>query len=364
MSNTRTAGAATGDTKHEAHGKTNPAPEAGMSRDALNIGMNIFKEGIKDYSSEEKEQLEWLWGYTFAELNGSKSAMCQAVGYDYSVVYKIFTGQYDAGLDRFCEAIAHLRKKASDGRSKLVETVVTKRINEALDYAKETCAMVSITGPTGRSKTFTAEHWAKENNHGRAKYIRIPSGCTRRTLVKLLCRSCGIGVNGKKTADLEGRLFKAFDFRNTIIIDEAGHLLPRAGTGTSAIEFIRDLHDMCGCGVALVFTDVYLEEFRHGRLAGYFEQFIGRIKFPVQIPQEVLKQEIEAVVKYFCESPAVKLLKLAHSLANGRDGKLRTLFEDLQRAKEWAASQDRKMSYDDLKLASDWRLSGGIWEDQ
>jgi len=355
---TRRAGAATSDW---AHTEDNPAPEGGMSRDAVNLGLNIFKNGIKDYSEKERELLEWLWGYTFDELAGSKSALTAALGYDWTVLFKIFTGRYEAGLDRFCEAVANLRKRAEAGGSRFVSTVVAERMIEALDYAKDRQAMVSITGPTGRSKTFTAQWWAKHNNHGRARYLRIPSGCTRRTMVQLLCRSCGIGINGKKTADLEARLFKAFDFRNTIIIDEAGHLLPRCGTSVSAIEFVRDLHDLCGCGVALIFTNVYLEEFRHGRLAAYFEQYLGRIKFTVTIPLEVLRDEVAAVVRAFRKDPPEKLLALALKLARSRDGRLRTLFEDLTRAQDWAQKQTREMGYDDLKLASDWRLSGGIW---
>lgn len=360
---TRRAGNAIGDSKHETHGKDNPAAEGGMSRDVINIGMNIFKNGIKDYSETEKDALEWLWGYAFEELNGSKSALVEAVGYDWTVIHKIFSGRYEASLDNFLEAINRLKRQAASGRTRLIETVVTKRIVEALDYARDLGAMVAVTGPTGRSKTFTAKHWARDNNHGRAKYVRIPSGCTRRTLVQHLCRSCGIGVNGKKTADLETRLFKAFDFRNTIIIDEAGHLLPRCGTGTSSIEFIRDLHDMCGCGIALIFTDVYLEEMKNGRLAHYFEQFIGRIKFEVSIPDEVRRDEVFSVVSAFHPSPNNKLLGFALKVARNRDGKLRTLFEDLQRAKEWASDHGRQLRYEDLKLASDWRLSGGVWPD-
>jgi hypothetical protein len=332
-----------------------------MSRDVVNIGLNIFKNGIKDYSEPERELLEWLWGYTFDELAGSKSALCTAVGYDWTVLFKIFTGRYEAGLERFCESVANLRKRSEAGGARFVQTVVTERIVEALDYAKDSQAMVAVTGPTGRSKTHTAQWWAKHNNHGRARYLRIPSGCTRRTMVQLLCRSCGIGINGKKTSDLEARLFKAFDFRNTIIIDEAGHLLPRCGTGVSAIEFVRDIHDICGCGVALVFTNVYLEEFRHGRLAAYFEQYLGRIKFTVTIPQEVLRDEVSAVVRAYRGDPPEKLLSLATKLARGRDGRLRTLFEDLQRAKDWATRHGRDLGYEDLKVASDWRLSGGIW---
>jgi len=359
---TRAADPARGDEKHEAHSAENPAPEAGMSRDTINIGMNIFKSGIKRYSEKEQELLEWLWGYSYDILNGSRSALCDSTGYDWTVIHKIFTGMYDASLDRFCEKIAHLKKMAAKNGMRLVETPVTRRIEEALDYCRDLCAMVAIKGPTGRSKTFTAKCWARNNNHGRSKYVRVPSGCTRRTLVQQLCKSCGIGISGLKTATLEDRLFKAFDFRNVIIIDEAGHLLPRFGIGTSAIEFLRDLHDICGCGVAMIFTDVYLEEMRNGRLASYYEQFMGRIKFEVPIPTEVMKSETAAVVKAFRKDAPEKLLSYAHKIANNRDGKLRTLFEDLQRAKDWADKSGHEVGYDDLKVAVDWRLSGGTWQ--
>lgn len=361
--NTRIAGAAAGIGNNETHGPENPAPERNMSRDVLNIGLNVFKNGIANYTEKEKELLEWLWGYTVEELHGSRSALCQAINYDYTVVHKVFTGGYDASLDCFCEAIERLKKKVSSGRTKLIKTVIVKRMIEALDYARDTQAMVAISGPTGRSKTFTARHWAFENNHGRTRYIRTQSGCTRRTIVTQLCQSSGIGINGKKTGELETRLFKAFDYHNVIIVDEAGHLLPRGGFGTSAIEFLRDLHDICECAVVLIFTDVYLDEMRAGRLSAYFEQFIGRIKYELHIPNEVRKDEVVAVVKSFIKEPSVKMIDLALSIARAQEGKLRTLFEDLHRAKNYANKQNRTMTDKDLKIASEWRQSGGVWPD-
>ena len=361
--NTRIAGAAEGDEKHEAHGPENPAPERNMSRDLINIGGHVFKDGISNYTDREKDLLEWLWGYAFEELKGKRSALVEVTNYDWTVLSKIFTGGYDASLDRFCEMVERLKKKVASGRTRLVNTIVTKRITEALDYARDTSAMVAIIGPTGRSKTFTARSWARDNNHGRTRYIRIQSGCTRRIIVTQLCQSCGIGVNGKKTADLEMRLFKAFDYRNVIIVDEAGHLMPRCGLATSAIEFLRDLHDRCECGVVMIFTDVYLEEMRNGRLAAYFEQFIGRIKYELKIPKEVRRDEVRSVVKSFVKEPDVKIIDLALKIARAREGKLRTLFEDLQRARDYAATQDRTMTDKDLKIASEWRQSGGVWPD-
>ncbi|MCK4983708.1 MAG: hypothetical protein KAS17_12335 [Victivallaceae bacterium] len=103
---------------------------------------------------------------------------------------------------------------------------------------------------------------------------------------------------------------------------------------------------------------------RNGSLADYFEQFVGRIKFEVDIPLEVLEAEIVPVMQAFHpdgEVPA-RLLKFSHSIAQSRDGKLRTLFEDLERARTWAKSEQRvNIKYEDLKAAVDWRKTGGLW---
>ena len=361
MSNTRTMGNAT--TKL-AHSPENPAPEAGMSRDIINIGLNIFRTGIRRYPEDVQEQLEWLWGYTFDVLGNSKTELSRQLGYDFAFIYDVFTGRYDGELETFCAAIQQLKMRAAQ-KMPLVETVVVKRIIEALDYAAKFSAMISIVGPTGRGKTYTAKCWARQHNHGRTRYIRVPSGCTRRQMVMMLCSSCGIGVNGHKTPELENRLFKAFTARNVIIVDEAGHLVPKASAnGTSAIELLRDLHDICGCAVVMIFTDVYLKELETGRLADYFEQFRGRIKYTLPIPTKIFRGEVEDIVRSFVAEPSQRLIELAYKTAGARDGKLRTLFEDLQRAKDWAERENRDLRYEDLALAVNWRKSGGIWPEE
>lgn len=363
--NTRVAGEAKGDEKHEAHKGDNPAPEAGMSRDQINIGLNVFQVSTAHLDEETREMLAWLWGYAFDELKGSKAALCAALGYEWQTVHRAFSGGMEGGeLASFLAVVAALRRRQVNS-VKLVPTLVTKRVREALEYCRETHSMVSVRGPTGRGKTLTAMHWTRDNNHGKAIYVRAPSSCQRRALVTQIAQRVGIGSVGKKTVEVEGRLYRAFSSRNTLIVDEAGHLIPRYGTGAGALELLRDLHDMCECGVALIFTDVYLDEIRHGKMAAYFEQFLGRIKFEVTIPTRVLRVEVEDVVRSVAPGASDGMVGYALGVANGRDGKLRTLFEDLGRSAEWARSKGRKEpGLEDLKMAVEWRKSGGIWPEE
>ena len=368
---TRRAGNADGTATHDAHSPDNPAAEAGMSRDAINIGRHIMKRAIAaklaegEYTQEQCDLLEWLYGYAFQALHGSRNALVGAVGYDWTTIFRAWNGTYGAGIANVCEAVQHLKNRASEGATELVETVVTQRIFQALDYARDTSAMVLISGPTGRSKTFAAEHWIRGNNHGRGIYVRCRSASTKRRLVHQICRSAGIGYAGKKTGDLEERLFGAFDWKNTLIFDEAGHVIPRGrASGTDSLEFIRDLHDICGCGVALIVTDVYWDELRHGPLKRFFEQFIGRVKFPVQIPPRIFREEISAVCSAFVPDPCPELLRLAADVANAQDGRLRTLFEDMRRAKKAAAREGVPLTDRHLKMAVRWRDAAGLWPDK
>jgi len=357
------------DAKNEEPGNNSQALQKHEGQDRISIGYHVFQDGLKLYSQIEgaQEAIEWLWGYSVNKLACSKMALCDATAMEWPQLHSVFSGAASESktlMDEVLQAVARLKRQAESKREKLVVTPVTRRICETLDYCRDWRAMVTVKGPTGRSKTSTALWWAEENNHGRTSYIRMRSSCSRRMLVMAISQAKNIGVSGKKTLELEERLFKAFSPRNVLIIDEAGHLIPRCGQGTSAIEFVRDIHDICGCGIALIFTDVYLQEMRQGRLANYFEQFFGRIKFEMTIPQEVRKDEVLAVVKNFRKDPPEKLLALSVKLAREREGKLRTLFEDLQRAKEWADRQGHALGAEDLNLASNWRKNGSEYPEE
>ena len=322
-----------------------------------------FQAGMQLYAKPaERDLAEWLWGFYVNVLNKSAAALKAESGLSAEEINALFR----TALDGFSEkaradvfrAVAALRSRTTRNIP-LVLTAVTRRILDTLDYCRDHQTMTYICGPTGRGKTYTAEFWAEKNNHGRTHLVRCPSSCSRATLVKVIADSFGVSRTGS-VADREQLLFRAVNRRHVLIIDEAGHLLNQAGT-RSPIEFLRDLHDITGCGVCMIFTDVYLPEFTQGKNRDYFEQFIGRIEYPLEIPKLVRKDEIRSIVRAFVPEADKEFLDLAMSEARGRKGKLRTLFRDLTTAKGLAESKGQVMNYDHFADAVAFREEKGAW---
>ena len=292
----------------------------------LGVSFQLHEEGLKVYDNDEdRDRASWLWGYYVNVLNKDGNALARETGLDRTTLVQILTGArmlvVKSGRADAFAAVDALRKRARK-QMPLVRTIVTQRILDCLDRCRDEQNMTYISGPTGRGKTYAAQYWASQNNHGRTHYVRCPSNCSRRALILALAESFGISRSGC-IGDKEAVLARNITSRNVLIIDEAGHLLSKTGS-RSPIEFLRDLHDMTHCGVCMIFTDVYLPDFRTGRFSAYFEQFVGRLEYPVEIPAEPRKDEVREVVRSFCPDAGADFVSYALTLARGRDGKLRT----------------------------------------
>lgn len=319
--------------------------------------------GVEKYNAQDKAAVLWLYGYFNGVLTQNKQALCCELGYpsdDWEQIRDLFTGRAAATVHKdLFDAIAALQRRCQTQRP-LVRTIVVDRMSEALNYCRDNSAMIYISGPTGRGKTYTAQWWTDHNNHGRTKYLRIPSDCSRRGLTVMLARACGVAASGS-TVEIETNIRRSLTRRNVLIADEAGHLLHKSGRPGGGLELFRDLHDMTGCAVALILTDVYLSEIKRGRNADYFEQFLGRLEFPVEIPKIPRRDEVRQILISFFDAVDESFVDRILKLTTGRDGKLRTLFKDLFRTEKIAEAEAHRISQRDLLGAIKWRKSAGAW---
>lgn len=328
-------------TEQAAHNQV-PLSDAGLTHrrgtDHVNIHRGDVVRGIATYSPQDQDDLIWLHGYALDVLHGSRSALVEFAGCDWTTIWRIWTNKYGADISNFIEKIRILRKKSETGsRTAFVPTPVTDKIWQVCDVAKDQGTIVMVSGPTGRSKTHTVKEWKSQNNHGRALYIYAPELGGFRGFVLALAKALGISREGD-TASLAGQIENALDCRNVLIIDEVAHLFPTGRAASlQALEFIRGLHDRTGCGIILVCTEIFPQMMSGGRFSMWFEQLQGRVELQLKIPANFSRREIAAICSAYVDEPSGALIDTARKIANARRGGVRELFRHLNRASDASA---------------------------
>jgi hypothetical protein len=361
-------GTAKGDAAHAAHSAEDPAPEAGMSRDVINIPDNVLLDGIKTYSQADQDDLLWLINWGQQEL-GSRERLCAKLQADWSTVIRVCTGKYGAGIASFMAKARDLRKKVAVSPAKtFIATCVTRKIWETLDYALsgdvDGGRMVMIVGHTRRGKSIASLEWARLNNHGTSVYVDCPESGGLKAMLQEIAKSCRINL-GRKTADIRTRVIGSFNSRRILILDEILRELPTRGcrAGPIVLEFIRRLYDVRHCGVALLVTPAFAEELQTGALRDYLEQLVGRIEEPLIIPDKVLRQECQEIAAAYRASPPKDLVDLMHDVAN-EPGRLARLFYLLGQARLVAHKKDEPLSARHLLVAIERRNRRFQWPEE
>jgi len=365
MSSTRHLGRAKGKL---AHSTKDPAPEANMSRDTINIPDNVLLDGIKEYSEKDQDDLIWLMSWAGREL-GSREQLCKMLVTDWSTVVRICQGKYSASIRNFMSKVREIRDHVTKGGAKtFVDTLVTRKIFDTLDYALsgdiDGGKIVLISGHTRRGKSKAVREWGRQNNHGRSVYIDCPESGGLRALMHDMGKACRVNTQ-RRTSDLRDRLIRSFNRRRILILDEVTRLLPSRGGryAPTVLEFIRRLHDVTHCAIALVATPVFAREMEAGYLRDYLEQLLGRIAEPLYIPDKVYKSECRDFIASFRKNPPAELVSLTHRIAN-EPGRLGVLFELLHQANALAKKKREQLAGKHLAAAYQRRKKRFVWPEE
>jgi hypothetical protein len=339
------------------------------SKRNINLSLGQFQDALAIYRADgragdrEAELLEWLWRYAHKELDGDPGLLATRLGMTWAPIYKTLKGTYEAGLENFCERVEILKRRVEQGHvSSFVHTPITRRIWAALDYARDMGTMTLACGPTGSSKTETAQEWARANNHGRTTYVRVPEDCTKTLLIREIAEAMGIPPRRKDTAALGKMITKGMGPRKVLILDEFGHMVPtHSKRSEGPVEFVRTLLDTTHCAVGLIVTDVYYEAMLSGPKSAFMEQFMGRISYFFQMPKAtVYRGEVEAMIRlYGGVEPTEKMYKVGAEIAKSNRGRLRTLCADLRKAVTTAKGAEKPLTWQFLEGAKNWREAGG-----
>ena len=324
------------------------------------------KSGRALYDERAVNAITWLIRY--AEANKlSRQRVCELLEYDWTTITRIVDGSYPASPEELVGRIEDLKRRAEStvsAASDCAPTLVSRRIWDTLDYAQRGDLsggrIVSICGPTGRGKTISVRDWVRRH-HG-AVFVDCPVG-GRAPLIREIARRCGVARSGTgRLDDLADGIAEAFSRHRMLVIDEVARLMPRSRTLPMGLEFLRRLHDVTRCPIAIIGTELVTMSLTAGAYRDYLEQLLGRIVEPLEIPSRVYKSEITEICTAYAtgHNPSPELAALALAIAN-RSGKLRLLTELLAQAALLARRRGEDLDSIHLDAAIERRRSRYDW---
>lgn len=342
------------------------------ARDVLNVSVDQMHAALDVYRGQGLTQtqlklIEWAFIHCTRSLGRSKAKLADELGFDPTNVWKIFMGRYEGSMENVCTAIAAMQKRCRESvRLGFVRTPVTDRIYEAIDYAHTMGEIVVIRGDTGRGKSLTGNLYHSEHNHGSTFYVELEE---RSTYARAM-RSIGLamGANTSGSSDTYRNYIERRLGRNrTLILDEAGHLYNPKRPDPAAFDFLRHVQGKRHCGLVLIFTLPYWYSIVNGPIAGYFEQFLGRVGCEVEIPPgTIFQEEIDAICGQFCRQtgcdPEPALIAQATRIATAARGRVRALVSALEQAVIYARRHGTQLDARALKSAIAIREQGGSWD--
>lgn len=258
-----------------------------------------------DLTPEMAADVFWLFGW----IKGSKlteSAAAKCVGLDASTLHRVIRGQYGASYAGVCAKIGKFRliteARAHKRDAGFIETSTWRKVSGVCTGALNDQLPAMIYGASQIGKTTCLLEFARRNNHGTTKYIRMPCHCSFSYFVRSLAGSCYLTNNRYcRIDDMRDRICATLDANNLLIVDEFHQAFTTCGQEVerSILEFVREVYDRTKCGIVMSATKLGRREFEGGRNAAVYEQFRRRGMVTLVLPDTPPKSDIDAIARAY-----------------------------------------------------------------
>lgn len=326
-----------------------------ISGDTVQVALDdLIKKG--DCSTDQKGIIWWFYAHCRDQGYDLKEAAA-LINKDSTTVYRVFRGQYGASLENICQEIARYRKIYEE-RSLIhnldfVETSIWRIVDRVCSATFNSQTISRIYGDSQIGKTTCLEEYARRNNHGQTKMIRMPASAGVQMFMKEVAKACFVSQNSC-FEKLRDRVLDAIDDKTLLIFDEMHQpfLSYQHGSTVKVFEVIREIYDRKKCGIVLVGTNTLKKEFYTGSLAPVFEQLRRRGTIEVDLKSRIPKEDLDKIARKFALPPADGIaLEVIRDMIN-RSG-LGMYIKFLQSASVMANRQKRKLCWDHFVQAHD-----------
>ena len=220
-------------------------------------------------------------------------------------VDKLCRGRYDGNLEEVAERItawleACKTRQAGDAPL-FVKTDTASDIWDIATLAWQYRTIGAVWGDSQIGKTAALEALQRQYDPGIVKFMRFPAGASRMIVIQEVAKACGLPPRKGLITTVRQRIFDSIPKECLFIWDEVHE--PFATSTQSAqkyaMELIREVHDVCKCGMLICGTNVGRTAIEDGILKDLLVQLRRRNVFTLQLPHYAPLKDTNAIARHF-----------------------------------------------------------------
>ena len=262
-------------------------------------------------------------------------------------------------FDDLLGALTMLRNREIEAAlSRLADTVVTRKINETLDFCFARRRMILIEGVAGIGRTATTRAWC-DTHAGLARYVEVASSSDDRSFFASMARELGVARGSSyKSQEIKVRVEEMLSTSELMLVfDEAQYLFgqfikPRKTP--DRLLWVKSTLD-AGTPIALVAHTDFSKWQAHfvAKTLWTDEQFVRRLNRHVTLPTEHLRDDMLKIARAHFPLGDVRSWKLLASYALGTEKKQASgIVEALESARYRAEQAGRnEVTFDNIEAA-------------
>ncbi len=224
-------------------------------------------------------------------------------------------------------ALAALRERfVSSARSRLADTIVTRRINETLDFWFSRRRMVLIEGVAGIGRSETARAWC-DAHAGLVRYVEVPSSSDDRSFFASMARQLGVARGASfKSQQIKVRVEEMLATSGlALLLDESQYLFGqyiRPRRTPDRLLWVKTVFD-AGTPIGLVAHVAFskCQAIFVQKTLWSDEQFERRVNRRITLPTEHSKQDMIKIARAHHPGGDMRSWKLLASYALGTEKK-------------------------------------------
>ena len=242
----------------------------------------------------------------------------------------------------------------------IVETAISRRVFDDLDYAAHCRGLVIIEGDQRTGKSTAAKNWC-DRHPGQAVYVKLGGGNDDATFFRSIARALGTAASLTRTPTaMQIKIEDALQEGHLVLVLDEAHFCfaqtQRPRSAPSRVDWLRTALVDFNVGVVLISTPQFDRacEMYERQLKWNAKQIKGRVKLQTMLPTELAVEDLTAVARFMApNADAPSLLRLV-GFAQSSDDYLAGIERLVSRAAFFAARESRtEPGRADIKRALD-----------